>query len=103
MDYAVIKVSGKQYKVKNGDILTIARVASEKGKSFAAEGVLLTADGQKVTVGTPVVAGARVTLEVLEHLRGPKIRVAKFKAKARYRKVTGFKAEETKVKVNFGE
>ena len=98
--YALIKTSGKQYKVEVGTVLELDRIAAEVGSTIELnENVLMVGDGDKVTIGTPVVAGASVTLEVKEHLRGPKLIVFKMKRRKRYRVKKGHRQELTKVEV----
>lgn len=92
MNLAVIQTAGKQYLVKEGDTLTL----TGDGKDAS---VLLLIEESKVKVGAPTVDGSSVKLEVVKEMKGPKIRVAKFKAKARYRRVTGFRSKLTLVKV----
>ncbi len=99
MSYAVIQISGKQYKVSEGDKITVARLETEEGKDFKVSDVLLSATEKDVKIGEPLVAGAEVTLTVLEHNRAPKIRVAKYKSKSKYRRVMGHKQLQTIVKV----
>ena len=98
--YALIKTSGKQYKVEVGTVLELDRVAAEVGSTIELkENVLMIGDGDKVTIGTPLVAGASVTLEVKEHTRGPKLIVFKMKRRKRYRVKKGHRQELTKVEV----
>ncbi|HSX09772.1 MAG TPA: 50S ribosomal protein L21 [Candidatus Saccharimonadales bacterium] len=99
MKYAVISTGGKQYKVTDGQVLEIDKVAAEPGSNYVFENVLLTVDGEDVQIGAPFLAGTTVGAKVLEQVKGDKIRVAKFKAKARYRKVQGFRAHLTKVEI----
>jgi large subunit ribosomal protein L21 len=99
MKYAVIRTGGKQYKVSEGDELLIEKLDREKGKAIVFDEVLLLVDGQKVTLGKPLIKGATVKAEILEQIRGKKIRVAKFRAKSRYRKVKGHRQKLTKVKI----
>ena len=98
--YALIKTSGKQYKVEVGTVLELDRIAAEVGSTIELnENVLMVGDGDKVTIGTPLVAGASVTLEVKEHLRGPKLIVFKMKRRKRYRVKKGHRQDLTKVEV----
>ncbi len=97
MDYAIVALSGRQYKVSVGQIIVIDRLLSGK-KNFEVKEVLLTSIDGKIKIGTSYV-DSKVSFEVVEDFRGPKIRVAKFKAKSRYRRVLGFRADLTKVKV----
>lgn len=97
--YAVIQLLGKQYKVATGDELVVDRVPEEAKKKLEVTDVLLVADGDKITVGQPLVAKAKVTLSVVSHDKGDKIRVAKYKAKSRYRKVKGHRQAQSTLKV----
>lgn len=99
MNYAVIKASGKQYKVTPGLILEIDKIEGESGSSISFSEVLLTADDKAVVVGTPIVKGAVVTAKIVEQTMGDKVRVAKFKAKSKYRRATGFRAKLTKIEI----
>lgn len=105
MQYAVIKTSGKQYKVSEGDILTLDKFNHEDKKNITFEEVLLTVNDSVSFVGKPTVNGAKVSATILEDKKGVKIRVSKFKAKSRYRKTIGFRPQHTIVKIdkiNFG-
>lgn len=97
--YAVIKTGGKQYRVAEGDVLAVEKLSEEKGESFTFDQVLLVVDGKKVSLGQPLIDQGKVEGEVLEHFRGPKIKVAKFKAKSRYRRVQGHRQELTRVRI----
>lgn len=103
--YAVIQLAGKQYKVSEGDTLTVNKLDTEAGQTLTVSDVLLVADdtqkgtGKKASVGTPLVKGASVTLEVVRQQKGEKIRVATYKAKSRVRKVRGHRQHETVLKV----
>lgn len=99
MNYAVIKASGKQYKVSPGSIIEIDKIEGENGKNISFDQVLLASDGEKIEVGTPYVKGASVTAKILEQEKGDKVRVAKFRAKSKYRRVTGFRSRLTKVEI----
>ena len=99
MDYAVVKTGGKQYKVSPGDIIEVDRMKLQpKEKAVLSDVLLLVTEG-KVTLGKPIIKGAEVNGIVLEHFRGEKIRVAKFKAKVRYRRVIGHRQDLTRVKI----
>jgi large subunit ribosomal protein L21 len=97
--YAVIQLAGKQYQVSEGETLTVNKLEDETGQSLTVSDVLLVANGSKVSVGTPLVKGATVTLEVVRQQKGEKIRVATYKAKSRVRKVRGHRQHETVLKV----
>lgn len=99
VQYAIVQLLGKQYKVSPGDSLVVDRVTAEAGKKLEVIDVLLIADGDKVTVGQPTVAKAKVTFTVGEHSRSKKLRVAKFKAKSRYRRVKGHRQSQSTLTV----
>lgn len=99
MNYAVIKASGKQYKVTPGLVLEVDKIEGEKGSSVTFSEVLLFGDEKVVSVGTPLLSGAAVTAKIVDQIKGDKVRVAKFKAKAKYRRVTGFRAQLTKIEI----
>ena len=97
--YASIKTGGKQYRVSEGDVITIEKldVAAEGTVSFD-EVVTVVKDGD-VKVGTPLVDGAKVTGTVLEHGKAKKILVFKYKAKSNYRRRQGHRQPFTKVRI----
>lgn len=98
MEYAIIRTGGKQYKVKPGDVIEIDRLADDKKDEIVFDDVLLhVLDGQ-VKIGKPKV-NSKVLAKILQHLKGQKIKVSKFKAKARYRKTIGFRPFLTKVQI----
>ena len=100
MKYAVVNSGSKQYKVSEGDVILVDRLSDVKANdSYDFPQVLLVVDGDKREVGAPTLSGVSVTGKILEDVRGPKIRVAKFKAKARYRRTTGFRAALTRVQI----
>ena len=98
--YAVVDNGGKQYRVEPGRTLVIDRLDAEAGASVTFDRVLLIGDEDVVTVGTPTVAGASVRGTVLEHGRGPKIIVFRFRPKAHYRRRTGHRSELTRVRID---
>jgi large subunit ribosomal protein L21 len=100
MKYAIIQSGGKQYRVAEGSILEIDRLSTEPEKSLQFEEVLLVADDGKIHIGSPKVAGAKVKATVLEHFRGPKIRVFHYKSKMRYRKTQGHRQDYTRLRVD---
>ena len=88
--YAVIKVGGKQYRVGVGERLLVDRLKTEPGKTFTPE--VLLADGD-------LDSQAAVTALVVDHVKGPKIRIGKYKAKSGYKKHTGFRASLTQIQI----
>lgn len=96
--FAVIKTGGKQYKVFEGDVLSVEKLTSQDGEVVFDE-VLLVANDQDVKVGQPKVSGAKVTAKVLDEGKGEKKMVFRFKAKTRRRKKKGHRQPFTKVQI----
>ena len=96
--YAVIETGGKQYRVQQGDVFDVELLAQEAGASVEFE-VLAVSDGEALTVGTPVVEGAKVTASVVGNLRGKKIVSFKKKRRKGYRRKIGHRQELTKIKI----
>ena len=97
--YAIVRSGGKQYRVEVGSKIDVERLAAAEGDKIELADVLLLADGGQVTAGNPLVAGAKVTAQVLEQGRGPKAVVFKYKAKVRYRKRTGHRQPYTRLAI----
>ena len=97
--YAVVKTGGKQYLVKEGMTITVDQLNSEKNNKIQLETLLkFDEEGKAFELGQPVLK-EKVSAEVEDNVKGDKIRIAKFKAKSRYRKVRGFRAKLTKLKI----
>ncbi len=97
--YAVVKTGGKQYLVKEGMTITVDQLNSEKNNKIQLETLLkFDEEGKAFELGQPVLK-EKVSAEVEDNVKGDKIRIAKFKAKSRYRKVRGFRARLTKLKI----
>lgn len=96
---AIVKISGKQYRVAEGQRLTVDRLSNPVGEEVKFDQVLLLADGDRTEIGTPVVDGAAVTAMVVAATRGPKIIVFKYKAKKRYRRTRGARADQSLLQV----
>ncbi|WP_297213081.1 50S ribosomal protein L21, partial [uncultured Flavonifractor sp.] len=97
--HAIIETGGKQYKVAEGDTLFIEKLPNEAGDNVTFDKVLAVIDGDKITVGTPVVEGARVDASVVKNGKGKKILVFKYKPKKGYRKRQGHRQPYTKVTI----
>ncbi|NLE65768.1 MAG: 50S ribosomal protein L21 [Elusimicrobia bacterium] len=97
--YAVVDVGAFQFKVKEGDVIDAPSLEAEVGKSYEADKVLLIADGDKVQIGDPVVKGAKVTFEVVRHLRDEKDISFKFRRRKDSQKKIGHRQELTALKV----
>lgn len=98
MVYAVVRAGGRQEKVEVGTILTVDRIQGDEKGNVELAPVLLV-DGEKIVTDQEALAKVKVTAEVLEDLRGPKIVIQKFKNKTRYRKRKGHRQELTRLKV----
>ncbi|HMM32508.1 MAG TPA: 50S ribosomal protein L21 [Clostridia bacterium] len=96
--YAIIRTGGKQYKVEAGDEILVEKLEAEIGAEVSFEVLML--GGEKVVVGTPVVEGVKAKAEVLEHGKGKKVVVFKYKPKKNFRKKQGHRQPYTKVKIN---
>ncbi|MDE0159937.1 MAG: 50S ribosomal protein L21 [Candidatus Dadabacteria bacterium] len=98
--HAVIKTGGKQYIVKPGDVIDIEKISGEPGEEVNFEKVLLvSADGEDVKVGSPVVENARVEGRIVKQKKGEKIVVFKFKRRKGYRKKAGHRQNLTSVEI----
>lgn len=97
--YAVIETGGKQYRVELGSELAIERLEAAPGSSISFDRVLLVADGDNAQVGTPTVAEALVTADVVRQDRGEKVIVFKYRPKARHRAKKGHRQEQTVIRV----
>lgn len=99
MRYIVFKTGGKQYKVSEGDIIEVDKLPLSKDQEAIFEDVLLWVWDGKIKIGTPIVSDVKVKGRILDHKKGKKIRVTKFKAKVRYRRVMGFRPQLTRVQI----
>mgnify|MGYP001143684153 CR=1 FL=1 len=97
--YAVILTGGKQYRVKEGDVLAIEKLDLEPGRKAHFDRVLLIEDGEKVLVGTPVLDDAMVLGLVLENFKDEKVLVFKKKRRKQYRRTKGHRQQLTKVRI----
>ena len=97
--YAVIKTGGKQYRVANGDVIAVEKLAGDPGSTVALAPVLMVDDDKSSTVGTPVVEGAAVNAEIVEQTRGDKIIVFKKKRRKGYRRTRGHRQDVTVLRI----
>ena len=97
--YAVIKTGGKQYKVQEGDTIRVEKLDGKEGDKVKLDSVLMLTDGDKVTVGTPMIKGAAVTATVKAQGRGEKIKIIKFKRRKQYRKQAGHRQAYTELSI----
>jgi len=97
--YAVIELGGKQQLVKVGDIITVEKLEIEDGKAFVAENVLLTADDDKIKVGSPYVKGASVETKVLKQTKGPKVVSFKYRRRKSSHTKKGHRQKLTQLEI----
>ncbi len=99
MKYAIIESGGKQYKAVEGGYIEVDILPVEAGQPVELDTVLLVADGEKVVVGSPVVAGARVVTTSMGQVKADKLVVFKYSPKKRIRVKTGHRQQYTRLKV----
>lgn len=97
--YAIVQISGVQTKVTPEAILDVPRLTGEPGSALTFDEVLLVGDGERIAVGRPTVKGASVSAEIVEHLRGEKLRIFKFKRRREYRRRRGHRDALTRIRV----
>ena len=97
--YAVIKTGGKQYRVAANDVLEIEKLEGEAGSTLEFTDVLMVGEGESVTVGTPLVAGAKVTAELVAQTRGPKLIAFKKRRRKNSRRKKGHRQDLTRVRI----
>ncbi len=97
--FAVIRTGGKQYKVKEGDLLKVEKLDTEAGKAVEISDVLMVVDGEQAAVGTPNVKGATVSARVNSHGREPKVKIVKFRRRKHHRKQMGHRQAYTELSI----
>ena len=97
--YAVVVSGGKQHRVEEGETLKLEKLNAEVGSDIDFDRILLVANGDDVKIGEPVVAGAKVSAEVVSHGRGKKVRIVKFKRRKHHMKQAGHRQWYTEVKI----
>ena len=97
--FAVIKTGGKQYRVAAGDKLKVEKLVGEVGSDITIDQVLMVADGDNVTIGAPVIAGASVKAKVVAHGRGDKVLIFKMRRRKHYRKTQGHRQDFTEIQI----
>ncbi len=98
--YAVIKTGGKQYKVAAGDYLKVEKLDGDVGSKLVIDKILMLADGDDVTIGSPLVDGAKVNATVLSHGKGDKVMIFKFSRRKHYRKTQGHRQSYTEIQID---
>ena len=97
--YVIVDIQGQQFKVKQDQRLFVHRINAEQGSEVEFEKVMLIDNEGTITVGTPVVEGAKVVVEILSHLKGDKVLVFKKKRRKGYRKLNGHRQQFSEVRV----
>ena len=99
--FAIIKTGGKQFRVQNGDVIFVEKLNAAEGETVSFDVLMMENDGE-VTIGTPVVEGAKVTGKVLAHGKEKKIMIYKYKSKKNYHRRAGHRQPFTKVEITIG-
>jgi large subunit ribosomal protein L21 len=97
--YAVIKTGGKQYRVATGEKIKVEQIAAEVGQEIVIDQVLAVGNGSDLKIGTPLVAGAAVTVTVVSHGRGEKVRIFKMRRRKHYQKRQGPRQNYTELAI----
>jgi large subunit ribosomal protein L21 len=97
--YAVVKTGGKQYRVSAGEKLKVEQIPADIGAEIVLGEVLLLANGEDLTMGTPLVNGAAVTAKVVSHGRGEKVHIYKMRRRKHYRKSQGHRQNYTEIEI----
>ncbi len=99
MSYAIIKTGGRQYRVAEGDTIDVDLLDLEAGKQTTFGDVLMHADGDDITHGTPLISGAKVTGEVVEQRKDKKVIAFKFRRRKGYHRTVGHRRKLTRIKI----
>lgn len=97
--YAVFQSGGKQHRVSEGQVVRLEKLEIATGNTVEFDSVLMVVNGEDVKIGAPVVAGAKVVAEVVEHGRGEKVKIVKFRRRKHSRKQQGHRQWFTAVKI----
>ncbi|MCO6546751.1 MAG: 50S ribosomal protein L21 [Gilliamella sp.] len=97
--YAVFQSGGKQHRVSEGQVVRLEKIEVETGAEIVFDKVLMVANGEDIKVGAPFVEGATIKAEIVEHGRGDKVKIVKFRRRKHYRKQQGHRQWFTDVKI----
>ena len=97
--FAVLKTGGKQYKVAQGDVIQVEKLEGNVGDKVTLDQVLMIGEEDKIDVGAPVLDGSKVTCEIIDQTKGPKILVFKKKRRKKYRRTNGHRQLITYLKI----
>jgi len=98
--YAIVETGGKQFRVSEGDVIRTDLIETEVGSSVIFDRIVLTANGDDVSIGTPLVSGATVSGTVLRQAKDKKILVFRYKSKKRVRKLNGHRQRYAEVRID---
>ena len=98
--YAIVEILGKQFKVEKKQKLFVNRIDAEEGKKVSFDNVLMFSDGNKLSIGSPVVSGVKVDAKVLKHLKSDKVIVFKKKRRKGYKVKNGHRQLITQIEIN---
>ncbi|MBV8370742.1 MAG: 50S ribosomal protein L21 [Candidatus Eremiobacteraeota bacterium] len=98
--YAIVETGGKQFRVSEGDVIRTDLIETEVGSSVTFDRIVLAANGDDVSIGSPLVSGATVTGTVLRQAKDKKILVFKYKPKKRVRKLNGHRQRYAEVRID---
>ena len=97
--YAVIKTGGKQYRVEEGQTIRVEKLDADEGSTVELDEVLMVANGEDIKIGAPYVENGKVSVNIVEHGRGEKIRIIKFNRRKHHRKQMGHRQAYTAIKI----
>jgi len=100
MKYAIVEDGGKQFKAVEGATIEVDRYDAEVGDPIGLERVLMVVDGENVTIGKPIITGAKVEATVVAQIKGPKVVSFKYTPKKRFRQKKGHRQQYTRVRID---
>jgi large subunit ribosomal protein L21 len=100
MKYAIIEDGGKQFKTVEGGTIEVDRFEAEIGDPVGLARVLMVVDGETITIGTPIISGAKVEATVVDQIKGPKVISFKYSPKKRYRQKKGHRQQYTRIRID---
>ena len=98
--YAIVNTGGKQYKIKQGDVLRVEKIPGEVGSPVSFDKVLMFSDGENVNIGRPVLDNVAVKGHIVDQGKDKKIVVFKYKRRKRYRRKLGHRQQYTEIKID---
>jgi len=97
--YAIIRTGGKQYRVKQGDVIDIERIEAAAGEQVEFDNVLFASNGKEYKIGSPLIEGCRVVGQLLGEVRGKKVIAYKYKRRTNYRRKIGHRQTHARVEI----